>query len=128
MGRCREHDYNFLEAMMEKHKPGMEHMIHELEARCQPIQEAIDKLVELERELCANHELATTAIVQHHEAWVRAIERRKETLLAECRDLKASKSKGLEAQRHGLESTLASMNVRRGDLQQCALTKFTALD
>ena len=106
-----EHEYNFLPAMFEKHRPELEATLDEVRQRIEPAEQAVEALQGVEAALAARCDVVCTEVDEHMDALVSAMLRRKGELSAACRQLAAEKGKRLALQREGLQGSIKGMQA-----------------
>lgn len=105
------HDYNFLSAMFEKHRPGIESALAAVGARLKPLSDAIAALRVLEGTVAVRRSELCAEIGEHIEAHVEALRRRQAQLTTQCEAVAAQKVDRIVAQQEALQSELAAMRA-----------------
>ena len=107
----RDHVFNFLPAMFDKHRPEMAAALEQLRARLPPVEASIAELTGVESALAARREVLCAEIGERFDGFVAAVQQRRSEVLAECSALAQAKEKQLVAQREALQGNLASMGA-----------------
>ena len=121
----REHVFDFLPSMLEKHRPGIEAALAEVDARLPPIAAAVTAIAQLEETLTLRRDVLCADVQRRGSAIKAAVDRRVEELVAECCALSDTKEKQLVMQREGLMGSLEGMRAgcdfARRTLERAAL-------
>ena len=107
----REHVFDFLPSMLEKHRPGIEAALAEVDARLPPIAAAVTAIAQLEETLTLRRDVLCADVQRRGSAIKAAVDRRVEELVAECCALSDTKEKQLVMQREGLMGSLEGMRA-----------------
>ena len=105
----KDHTYDSLPAMFQKHRPQMATALEELEACLPPVEQAVATIKCVEEELTQRRDALLTDIGRRGDEIVAAVRTRIRQLQGECTELACLKADRLIAQRMALQTALEGM-------------------